>query len=77
MRSNLLHHPALRPTSDETTDARKRFGAFIRETRHHRGLTLREAEAQTGIPFAHLSLIERGLVDPKLTSVVRLLEWAA
>jgi transcriptional regulator with XRE-family HTH domain len=37
-------------------------GEILRRARNHRGLSLRDVEDRTGIPNAHLSQIERGVI---------------
>jgi transcriptional regulator with XRE-family HTH domain len=64
------------------------LGAILKRARVHKGLSLRDVERRTGVPNAHLSQIERGVIrkpDPaiifELTSAygldfALLAEWA-
>ncbi len=42
----------------------KRFGAYLRELRRARGLSLKKVEKEAGVSNAYLSQIERGLRNP-------------
>lgn len=49
---------------------------MIRKKRQKKGLSLREAAAEIGIPFSTLNHIERG-VSPKLSTVRLIIDWLA
>jgi transcriptional regulator with XRE-family HTH domain len=46
------------------------FGLRVKVARLCRGLTQQEASELSGVPQAHWSRIERGLNEPKLTTVL-------
>ncbi|SDS79782.1 Cupin domain-containing protein [Brevibacterium siliguriense] len=52
----------------------QRVGTAIRRIRTARGLSLREAAAKTGLSSSFLSLVERGLNSPSLTTLFTLAE---
>lgn len=56
----------------EITEAGKLFGARLREIREKKGVTQRQLAEITGIPYTHISSIERGLMLPNLHTVIRL-----
>lgn len=49
-----------------------RLGKEIRKARIDQDLTQADLEARTGIAFRHLSAIERGEIDPRWTTVLKL-----
>jgi transcriptional regulator with XRE-family HTH domain len=49
-------------------------GRMVREARHRAGLTQRQLSAKAGIPQETIARIERGRVDPRVTTLDRLLE---
>lgn len=49
-----------------------RLGKEIRKTRIDKDLTQTDLEALTGINFRHLSAIERGDIDPRWSTVLKL-----
>ncbi len=48
----------------------REFGLRVKLARLSRGLTQQEASELSGVPQAHWSRIERGLNEPKLTTVL-------
>jgi transcriptional regulator with XRE-family HTH domain len=48
------------------------FGARLRELREGRGESQRSLAALTGITYAYISEMERGLKVPSLTTIIRL-----
>ena len=50
------------------------LGRMVLDERNRRGISLREAAAETGIPFNTLSRVEKGHV-PDLPKFKRLVEW--
>jgi transcriptional regulator with XRE-family HTH domain len=48
------------------------FGAQLRELREGRGESQRSLAALTGITYAYISEMERGLKVPSLTTIIRL-----
>jgi transcriptional regulator with XRE-family HTH domain len=48
------------------------FGARLREVREGRGESQRSLAALTGITYAFISEMERGLKVPSLTTIIRL-----
>lgn len=48
------------------------FGQRLRELREQKGITLAELGEQTGMHFTAVSRIERGVVEPNWTTVVKL-----
>ena len=48
------------------------FGARLRELREERGESQRSLAALTGITYAYISEMERGLKVPSLTTIIRL-----
>lgn len=48
------------------------FGARLRELREGRGKSQRSLAALTGITYAYISEMERGLKVPSLTTLIRL-----
>ena len=56
-------------TVDRADAAEPVLGQILKRARLHRGLSLRDVERRTGIPNAHLSQIERGVIrkpDPAI-----------
>lgn len=49
-----------------------RLGKEIRKARIEKELTQPDLEALTGIAFRHLSAIERGEIDPRWSTLVKL-----
>ena len=49
-------------------------GRMVREARRRANLTQRQLSAKAGIPQETIARIERGRVDPRITTVDRLLE---
>jgi hypothetical protein len=49
-------------------------GRMVRDARRRANLTQRQLSAKAGIPQETISRIERGRVDPRVTTVDRLLE---
>jgi transcriptional regulator with XRE-family HTH domain len=49
-------------------------GAQLRRRREAIGLTLAEVSQRSGVTVAHLSRIENGLTDPRLSTFQRILE---
>lgn len=49
-------------------------GRMLREARRHANLTQRQLSAKAGIPQETIARIERGRVDPRVTTLDRLLE---
>ena len=49
-----------------------RLGKEIRKARIDKDLTQADLERLTGIAFRHLSAIERGDIDPRWTTVLKL-----
>lgn len=49
-------------------------GRMVRDARRRTGLTQRQLAAKAGIPQATIARIERGRVDPRVTTLDRLLE---
>ena len=49
-------------------------GRMVREARHRANLTQRQLSAKAGIPQETIARIERGRVDPRVTTLDRLLE---
>src|SRR6187397_1144420 len=49
-------------------------GRMVREARQRSGLTQRALAAKAGIPQETIARIERGRVDPRVTTLDRLLE---
>lgn len=49
-------------------------GRMVREARRRAGLTQRQLAAKAGIPQETIARIERGRVDPRVTTLDRLLE---
>jgi len=49
-------------------------GRMVREARRRAGLTQRQLSAKAGIPQETIARIERGRVDPRVTTLDRLLE---
>jgi transcriptional regulator with XRE-family HTH domain len=49
-------------------------GRMVREARRRAGLTQRKLSAKAGIPQETIARIERGRVDPRVTTLDRLLE---
>ncbi len=55
------------------TERPKRIGAYLKDLREAKAVTLRRVEIETGISSGHLSLIENGLVkNPSPTVLQRL-----
>ena len=50
------------------------LGRLVVDERNHRGMSLREAASDTGIPFNTLARVEKGHV-PDLPKFKRLVEW--
>jgi transcriptional regulator with XRE-family HTH domain len=48
------------------------FGAIIRQARIAKGLTLRQVGDAAGVGYNKLSRIERGEVDARLTTMIRI-----
>jgi transcriptional regulator with XRE-family HTH domain len=48
------------------------FGARLRELREARGESQRSLAALTGITYAYISEMERGMKVPSLTTIIRL-----
>ena len=59
------------PSGDPDLDVLMKFVGILRDTRHQRGLTLRDLTGKMGINFAHLSRAERGLTQPGLVVLMR------
>lgn len=51
-----------------------RIGQTLRRHRRAAGLTLEAAGSRAGIRMANMSLIERGLVDPRISTLARIAE---
>jgi len=51
------------------------FGTMIESRRKEMQLTLRHASEQSGISQATLWRLERGIYDPRLSTVMRVAEW--
>lgn len=51
-----------------------RTGALLRRRREASGLTLFDLHRRCGVTVAQLSRIENGLADPRLSTLVRILE---
>jgi len=49
-------------------------GRMVRDARHRAGLTQRQLAAKAGTPQETIARIERGRVDPRVTTLDRLLE---
>ena len=49
-------------------------GRMVREARRRAGLTQRQLAAKAGIPQETIARVERGRVDPRVTTLDRLLE---
>ena len=49
-------------------------GRMVREARRRANLTQRQLSAKAGIPQETIARIERGRVDPRVTTLDRLLE---
>jgi len=56
----------------QETEAGKIFGQRLRELREKRHLSQRELRDAVGIPYTHLSSLERGLLMPTLLTMIRL-----
>ena len=52
---------------------RKRIGQIIREAREKAGLSQEKLARKVGISQGALSFIERGVVEPRLSTLLRLL----
>ena len=50
------------------------LGNRIREVREAQGLTQEELAARTGLSIKHLSVLERGLKEPRLTTFLLITE---
>ena len=50
------------------------LGSRIREIREANGLTQEELAAKTGISIKHLSVLERGLKEPRLSTFLAIVE---
>ena len=48
-------------------------GTWLRELRMAHGMTLAELERRTGIGQSNISRLESGRIDPKLSTLIRLL----
>jgi transcriptional regulator with XRE-family HTH domain len=49
-------------------------GALLRQRREAAQLTLADVSQRSGVTIAHLSRIENGLADPRLSTIQRVLE---
>ena len=50
------------------------IGNRIRELREARGLTQEELAAKTGISYKHISVLERGIKEPRLSTLFSIAE---
>ena len=50
------------------------LGSLVKDERDRRGMSLREAADETGVPFNTLARVEKGHV-PDLPKFKRLVEW--
>ena len=53
-------------------EPKQQFGANLRRLRTAAGLTQMELSNRSGLDMAEISRLERGLKDPRLSTVVRL-----
>ena len=61
------------PMPDQSVDL-KQIGQRIREARETLGISQTELDGKTGIGLAHVSKIEAGRVDMRLSTFVRIIE---
>jgi transcriptional regulator with XRE-family HTH domain len=53
-------------------EPKEQFGVKLRQLRHAAELTQMELSNRCGLDMAEISRLERGLKDPRLTTIVRL-----
>ncbi len=53
-------------------EPKEQFGTNLRRLRTNAGLTQMELSNRSGLDMAEISRLERGLKDPRLSTVVRL-----
>jgi transcriptional regulator with XRE-family HTH domain len=51
---------------------RDQFGANLRRLRHSAGLSQLQLSDRSGLHFTEISRLERGVRDPRLTTIVQL-----
>ena len=61
----------------QAADVLSTLGRRVREHREKRGLSYREAAADSGVQVATLCDIENGLVDVRVSTAIRFLDWIA
>jgi transcriptional regulator with XRE-family HTH domain len=57
---------------DEKKEILEKFGAYVRQVRNDKGLTMLEVEVITGISEGSISKIENGKKNPALTTIIKL-----
>lgn len=57
---------------DEKKEILEKFGAYVRQVRTNKGMTMLEVEVTTGISEGSISKIENGKKNPALTTIVKL-----
>jgi len=57
---------------DEKKEILEKFGAYVKQVRNDKGLTMLEVEVITGISEGSISKIENGKKNPALTTIIKL-----
>lgn len=57
---------------DEKKEILEKFGAYVRQVRNDKRMTMLEVEVLTGISEGSISKIENGKKNPALTTIVKL-----
>jgi len=57
---------------DDKKEVLEKFGAYVRQIRNDKGITMLEVEVATGISEGSISKIENGKKNPALTTIIKL-----
>lgn len=57
---------------DDKQEILEKFGAYVRQVRNEKGMTMLEVEVLTGISEGSISKIENGKKNPALTTIIKL-----
>ena len=57
---------------DDKNEILRKFGAYVKQLRNDKGMTMLDIEVITGITESSVSKIENGKKNPALTTIIKL-----